>query len=113
MERSVAATPYRHSRVSGNPAVVCQDCGIIRQYRRDSRLRGNDGRKGVGRTVRGANDGRGGGKDGSRRLPKEWLKLRFSSQLFIKTDKTYDKLSMATINFVLFITMLTNRRNCV
>ena len=35
--------PYRHSRVSGNPAVACQDCGIIRQYRRDSRLRGNDG----------------------------------------------------------------------
>ena len=34
---------YRHSRVSGNPAVTCQDCGIIRQYRRDSRLRGNDG----------------------------------------------------------------------
>ena len=33
----------RHSRVSGNPTVVCQDCGIIRQYRRDSRLRGNDG----------------------------------------------------------------------
>ena len=34
---------YRHSRVSGNPAVACQDCGGIRQYRRDSRLRGNDG----------------------------------------------------------------------
>jgi len=24
---------YRHSRVSGNPAVACQDCGGIRQYR--------------------------------------------------------------------------------
>ena len=40
--------PYRHSRVSGNPAVACQDCGIIRHYRRDSRLRGNDGREAVG-----------------------------------------------------------------
>ena len=37
------APPYRHSRVSGNPAVACRGCGIIRQYRRDSRLRGNDG----------------------------------------------------------------------
>ena len=36
--------PYLHSRVSGNPAVACQDCGGIRQYRWDSRLRGNDGR---------------------------------------------------------------------
>jgi len=44
---------YRHSRVSGNLAVACQDCGIIRQYRRDSRLRGNDGQGGAGRTVGG------------------------------------------------------------
>ena len=41
---------YRPSRVSGNPAVACQDCGGIRQSRRDSRLRGKDG-SGVGRTV--------------------------------------------------------------
>ena len=40
----------RHSRASGNLAVACQDCGIIRQYRRDSRLRGNDGRE-AGSTV--------------------------------------------------------------
>ena len=39
--------PYRPSRVSGNPTVTCQDCGIIRQYRRDSRLRGKDGREGA------------------------------------------------------------------
>ena len=41
---SPSCRPYRHSRVSGNPAVACQECGIIRQYRRDSRLRGNDDR---------------------------------------------------------------------
>ena len=39
----------RPSRVSGNLVVVCQDCGGIRQYRRDSRLRGNDGRGGLRR----------------------------------------------------------------
>ena len=59
-ERMGRRPPYRHSRVSGNPAVACQDCGIIRQYRSgfpltregrlratlslDSRLRGKDGR---------------------------------------------------------------------
>ena len=29
---ALSAHLYRHSRVSGNPAVACQDCGIIRQY---------------------------------------------------------------------------------
>ena len=36
--------PYRHSRVSGNPAVVGTAKDWSFQYRRDSRLRGNDGR---------------------------------------------------------------------
>ena len=31
--RRAAAPLYRHSRVSGNPSVACQDCGGIRQYR--------------------------------------------------------------------------------
>ena len=42
---------YRHSRVSGNPAGASQDYGIIREYRRDSRLRGNDGGVDAGMTV--------------------------------------------------------------
>ena len=29
----IPAPLYRHSRVSGNPAVACQDYGIIGQYR--------------------------------------------------------------------------------
>ena len=48
---------YRHSRASGNPAVVCRGCGIIRQYRRDSRVSGNDGKK-------DGMDGREGGRQG-------------------------------------------------
>ncbi len=42
--RTVVDGQYRPSRVSGNPTVTCQGCGIIRQYRRDYRLRGKDGR---------------------------------------------------------------------
>ena len=30
---ALPAAPYRHSRVSGNPAVACRSCGVIRQYR--------------------------------------------------------------------------------
>ena len=62
-----AAARYRHSRVSGNPAVAGQDCGIIQQYRRDSRLSGNDGRGAANTIIRQyrrdsrlrGNDGRG------------------------------------------------------
>ena len=43
MVNGKVAAPNRHSRVSGNPAVACQDYGLVRQCRRDSRLRGNDG----------------------------------------------------------------------
>ena len=60
----------RPSRVGGNPAVACRGFGVIRQYRRDSRVSGNDGGAGgkdgkPGRDSRLlGKDGRGDGNDG-------------------------------------------------
>ena len=69
------AASYRHSRVSGNPEMPDWQWSCLTQYRRDSRLRGNDGKRGGRQYVDFcqyrpgfplAREGRlrGGGKDG-------------------------------------------------
>ena len=48
-----AAHPYRHSRVSGNPAAVGQQRADLFSTVQDSRLRGNDGYKAARRECSG------------------------------------------------------------